>query len=290
MRILLFGGRGYMGGQFLKIYPDAVVPSVDIADSAAVARVLDAEKPDIVINAAGKTGVPNVDWCEDNKIETLHSNVLGPLVLLEECQQRNIYWVHLSSGCVYSGDNEGRGFAETDEPNFTGSYYSRTKAVCERALRDYPVLILRLRMPFDSSPHPRNLLSKLTKFERVLDVPNSITYLPDFLVAAEKLIAKRSTGIYNMVNEGAISPYHIMELYREIVDPTHWFERLLLDSLSQVVRAGRSNCVLSTEKLKGEGIAMRPIEEAARAALIEFKKSAKGSGKVGAANKNCIQC
>ncbi|MDD5102977.1 MAG: sugar nucleotide-binding protein [Candidatus Peribacteraceae bacterium] len=290
MTILLFGGRGYMGGQFLQIYPDAITPSVDIADAAGVEAVLDAEKPDLVINAAGKTGVPNVDWCEEHKLETFHSNVLGPLVLLEACQKRSIYWVHLSSGCVYSGDNGGRGFAETDEPNFTGSYYSRTKAACERSLRDFPMLILRLRMPFDGSPHPRNLLTKLAQFERVLDTENSITCLPDFLDAAEALIARRATGIYNIVNEGAISPYRIMELYREIVDPAHCCERLLPGSLSQVVRAGRSNCVLSTEKLKEEGISLRPVEEAVRSALMEYKKSAVGPKRVETLNKNCVQC
>jgi len=279
-----------MGGQLRQIFPDAVAPSVDIADAAAVAQVLDAEKPDIVINAAGKTGVPNVDWCEDHKAETLHSNILGPLVLLEACRQRNIYWVHLSSGCVYTGDNEGRGFAEDDEPNFSGSYYSRTKAVCERAIREFPVLILRLRMPFDSSTHPRNLLTKLSKFERVLDVQNSITFLPDFLTTAEKLIQKRQTGVYNVVNDGAISPYRIMELYREIVDPAHRFARLDLDALPGVVRAGRSNCVLSIEKLKGEGITLQPIEKAVRSALSAFKKAASGSAKAETMNKNCMQC
>lgn len=281
MKVLLFGGRGFMGRQFLKIYPDAVMPSSDIADPGAVARVLDHEKPDIVINAAGKTGVPNVDWCEEHKLETMHANVLGPLVLAEECGKRGIYWVHLSSGCIYEGDNGGRGFAETDEPNFTGSFYSRSKAACERAIREFSapgpdgqggILILRLRMPFDGSPHPKNLLTKLAKYTRVNDEENSITCLTDFLKATSKLIERRATGIYNMVNEGTISPYRIMEFYREIVDPGHSFERLPLPAQSQVTKVGRSNCILATAKLKGEGITMQPVEEAVRMSLMEFRK------------------
>lgn len=274
MKILLFGGRGFMGQQFLTVFPDAVVPSVDIADPAAVARALDEVKPDVVINAAGKTGVPNVDWCEDHKLETMHANVLGPIVLAEECGKRGIYWVHLSSGCIYEGDNGGRGYAETDEPNFTGSFYSRSKALCERAIREFPgMLILRLRMPFDGSPHPKNLITKLSNYARVNDEENSITCLTDFLAATKKLIERRATGIYNMVNEGTISPYRIMELYREIVDPGHHFEHLPLPSQAQVTKVGRSNCVLSTEKLTGEGIILRPIEEAVKASLKEYKKS-----------------
>jgi len=274
MRILLFGGRGYMGQQFLKIYPDALTPHVDIADSTAVAGVLDREKPDVVINAAGKTGVPNVDWCEDHKAETMHANVLGPIVLAEECGKRGIYWVHLSSGCIFAGDNGGRGYTETDEPNFTGSFYSRTKALAERALREFPnVLILRLRMPFDGVPHPKNLITKLAKYAKVNDEENSITCLTDFLPVVHELIARRKDGIFNATNEGAISPYRIMELYREIVDPAHHFERLPLPAQASVTKAGRSNCLLSTEKMKHEGLSLRPIEEAVRTALQEYKEN-----------------
>ena len=101
MKVLIFGSNGYLGRQFAKLYPEAICPKADIADQASVSRILDAEKPDVVINAAGKTGRPNVDWCEDHKMETMRSNVTGPLVLLEECAKRNIYWVHLGSGCIY---------------------------------------------------------------------------------------------------------------------------------------------------------------------------------------------
>lgn len=274
MKVLLLGGRGYMGQQFLKLYPDAVTPSIDIADARAVADVLDREKPDVIINAAGKTGVPNVDWCEDHKTETMHANVLGPIVLAEECGKRGIYWVHLSSGCIFAGDNGGRGYAEEDEPNFSGSFYSRTKAMAERALREFPgILILRLRMPFDGTPHPKNLITKLAKYAKVNDEENSITCLTDFLPAVKELITRRRDGIFNATNEGAISPYRIMELYREIVDLAHRFERLSLPAQASVTKVGRSNCILSTEKLLREGLSLRPIEEAVRASLLDYREN-----------------
>jgi len=297
VKVLIFGGRGFMGQQFLRVYPDAILPSADIADPKAVIAVLDQEKPDVVINAAGKTGVPNVDWCEDHKLETIRSNVTGPLVLLEECQKRGIYWAHLSSGCIYEGDNQGRGFTEEDEPNFVGSFYSRTKAWSERTLREFTdrkedrggILILRLRMPFDGSTHPRNLLMKLARYHHVLDVANSITYLPDFLSAAEKLIAERATGIFNVVNPGPISPFRIVELYRDLINPEHQFERLLLGSLSQVVRAGRSNCILRTDKLTRHGITLQSAEDSVKNSLLEMKMSPDAKEKQENMSKTCIQ-
>ncbi len=276
MRTLLFGSTGYLGQQFLTLYPDALTPRIDIADRTAVAALLEAEKPDIVINCAGKTGRPNVDWCETHREETLRANVTGSLILLEECMPRNIYLVHMSSGCIYashplstgSGD---KGFVEEDPPNFFGSFYSRTKAWSDQIMRDFPVLNLRLRMPFDGSRSERNLIMKLVKYEKVLDEENSLTYLPDFLTAAKILIGKRKTGTYNIVNEGSISPYRIMEFYKEIVDPQHTFEKLAVENLGTVVKAGRSNCLLSTEKLNGEGIRLRSVEVAVREALTHLR-------------------
>jgi len=275
MKVVLFGAGGYLGHEFQKLYPEAVLPKVDIADAAAVATVLDKEKPDVVINAAGKTGRPNVDWCEDHKEETLRSNVQGPLVLLEECGKRGIYWVHLGSGCIYQGDNGGRGFAEGDPANYFGSFYSRTKAWSDAILQEFPVLNLRLRMPFDGTDEPRNLLTKLRKYTRVLDVPNSLTCIPDFLDVARTLIERRTTGTFNVVNPGAVSPYQVMERYKAVVDPSHRFERLTLDDLSEVVKAGRSNCLLSTAKLEAEGLRMRPVEEAVDDMLSRLKEAKK---------------
>jgi 3,5-epimerase/4-reductase len=259
-----------MGGYFRALYPDAVAPDVDVADRAAVASVLERLGPEVVINCAGKTGRPNVDWCETHKAETLRANVTGALIVLEECLARGVFLVHLSSGCIYAGDNGGRGFSEEDAPNFTGSFYSRTKGWSDQAMRDFPALTLRVRMPFDGALGERNLLTKLRRYRRVLTARNSLTYLPDFLRAAASLIERRATGLFNVVNEGAISPYEIMQRYRRLVDPAHDFEPLDVERLGEVTAAGRSNCLLDTSKLRAHGLGLRPVEEAVDRALRDL--------------------
>lgn len=273
MKILIFGGKGYIASKLLPAFPGALTPDVDIADQAGVRRALDELKPDVVINTAGKTGRPNVDWCEDHKIETIRSNLTGPLVLLQECMARNIYFVHIGSGCVYAGDNGGRGFTEEDEPNFTGSFYSLTKYLSEKALRAFPVLQLRLRMPFDGVVNPRNLITKISKYPKVLDAENSLTYLPDLVKTAKVLISKRATGIYNVTNSGPASPYRIMQMYKEIVDPSHTFERITVADLSTVAKAARSNCILSSQKLHDEGIHLLSASDALQEALTMMAKN-----------------
>lgn len=270
VRMVIFGAGGFLGGALHREFPEASVPRIDIADGSAVREVLRRERPDVIINAAGKTGRPNVDWCEVHRAETIHSNVIGPLVLNEACQEQGVLLVHIGTGCVYMGDNAGRGFSEQDVPNFSGSFYSRTKACVDSLLAEFPVLVLRPRMPFDGSHHPRNLLSKLVHYPRVLDEPNSLTYIPDFVNVAKTLIEWRATGVYNVVNPGVISPYEIMQLYQQHVDARHSFDRLETEQLEEVATAGRSSCHLSVEKLDSEGITMPPVRVALLQALNDW--------------------
>jgi 3,5-epimerase/4-reductase len=269
-RVLLLGSKGYLGQQFATLYPGALTPRIDIADAIMVRSALAELRPDVVINCAGRCGTPNVDWCEDHKLETIHSNVTGVLVLLEECTRAGAFLLHMSSGCIYTGDNGGPGFSESDPPNFSGSFYSRTKSWADQMLREFPVLSLRLRMPFDGSTSDRNLIMKLRRYPRVLTEPNSLTSLPDFMRAASQLIAQRVTGVFNIVNPGAISPYQVMQMYQELVDPRHTFEPLRVEQMPEVTRAARSNCILDTTKLTQQGITLRPVRDAVMTALREL--------------------
>jgi 3,5-epimerase/4-reductase len=266
-RVLVLGSRGFLGRHFRRLYPAAMTPRVDIADATQVRLALHECRPEVVINCAGRCGVPNVDWCEDHKQETLYSNVTGALVLLEECLLQKAFLVHMSSGCIYMGDNGGAGFSEDDAPNFAGSYYARTKGWTDQIFREFPVLTLRLRMPFDDSLDERNLVMKLRGYRRVLTAPNSLTCLPDFMYAASRLIEQRATGVFNVVNPGVISPFDVMMMYKDIVDPEHDFEPLPAARLGEVAQAPRSNCKLNTSRLENHGLFLPPVREAVEEAL-----------------------
>lgn len=67
--------------------------------------VLDKYEPDVVINCIGKTGRPNVDWCEANKEDTYLANVTLPSVLAGNCLKRNIHFINIGSGCIYFGNS-----------------------------------------------------------------------------------------------------------------------------------------------------------------------------------------
>ena len=274
MKIIITGARGYLGQHFQKFLSDqgeTVIPShTDIGNLEQVRTELKENQPDIVLNCAGKTGRPNVDWCETHQAETLYANVTGPLILLQACIESNIRLVHLGSGCVYDGDNHGNGFSEMDAPNFDGSFYSRTKAWSERMLFEFPVLQLRLRMPIDANAGERNFISKILKYEKVINVPNSMTVIEDFLPAAYELMKRNKIGIYNMTNPGQIDHKTILNLYKEVVNPDYTYTLMSVEEMyEKYACAGRSNCLLNTDKLASEGIRMRPIKDAIRDCLIK---------------------
>ena len=272
-KILIFGRGGWLAKRFNEFFENSEISDVDITDLKAIRRELGKKEPDVVINAAGRTGRPNIDWCEEHNKETATSNIVGPLILSDVCRERSIYWVHLGSGCIFQGNGpNGKGFKEDDEPGPL-SFYSWTKYWGDSVSKNSPVLILRLRMPVDNRPHSRNLIDKLRKYDKVWNLQNSITVVPDFLKAAKQLIEKKRTGIYHVVNPGTIGPAEIMELYQQRVNPNHRFTIISEEELYEkgLAKARRSNCVLNTDKLKEEGIKLKPIKERIAELLREYK-------------------
>lgn len=276
MKYLIFGRQeGWLAQKFNNYLNDSLISDVDIRDLNAVKKVLKIKKPQIVINAAGITGRPNIDWCETHKIETIQGNVLGPLNILSACLEQKIYWVHLSSGCVFQGEGPGnRGFRETD-PATPPSFYSLSKYLVDEVLKNFPVLILRLRLPIDNISNPRNLIDKLAKYPKIIDVKNSVTIIDDLLFAAKKLMDKKKTGIYHIVNPGVISHKEIMTLYKKYIKPSHQYKLISVSQLYRqgLAKAGRSNCVLNTDKLQKEGIRLKPIKKRIIEIFEEYKKN-----------------
>lgn len=218
-------------------------------------------RPRILVNCIGFTGGRNVDGCEQEKDTTLFANVEVPLILAEVALRRKIKLVHISSGCIYHYDYaKDKPVPENKLPDFFDLYYSRTKIYSERALEilapRYGVLMARIRIPLLDRPHPRNILTKLINFKKVIDIPNSVTYLPDFFKALKHLLKIDANGIYNIVNKGGLRYPQLLDVYKKYV-PAFKYELIDLKKLNMV----RTNLVMSTLKLEKSGFKIRPIKE-----------------------------
>jgi len=283
MKGIVFGA-GFLGNKISQEFNYKLISrkECDVANQKEVRNILEQEKPDVVINAVGKTSGPGaigIDWCELHKEESIQSSIVAAINLCTECSLKKIYFVHLGSGCIYAGDNQGKGYSEEDEPNFYGpQFYAKTKIDSERILKNFPCLILRIRMPIDDYPNPRNLIDKIKVYKKLIDKENSMTTIPHFIKALKVLIDKRTIGVFNFTNPGKISPADIMFLYKKIVNPNHEFEVFSTDELDKITISKRSNCYLNTDKLQKElkfsGAELPEIHQAVRECLENYKKHA----------------
>ena len=287
-KILLFGKNGWICGKLSDLLTKHNVAH-KIADSRLENREqvnaeLDEYKPTHVLNAAGVTGRPNVDWCEDHKPETIRSNVIGALNIADLCYLKNIHLTVFATGCIFSYDQAhplgGAGFTEDDPANFFGSFYSKTKGMVEELTKIYPnVLILRVRMPISDDLSARNFITKISKYARVVNIPNSMTVLTELLPAGLLLAQKKVTGVMNFTNPGVISHNEILQLYKEYIDPEFTWVNFTEEEQAKILKAGRSNNCLDTTKLVA---ALKPeleIEDIKTAMVGVFQRMKVNLGK-----------
>lgn len=218
-------------------------------------------RPRIIINCIGSTGKNNVDDCEFEKDKVLFSNTFLPIILAEAAFRNKIKLIHISSGCIYHFNySQDKPIREEQTPNFFDLFYSRTKIYSEKALENLSnkadILTTRIRIPLDNRPHPKNLLDKLIKYKTVIDVPNSITYIPDFIEALKHLIKIKARGTYNIVNKNGLRYPVLLDVYKKYV-PDFDYQIIDWKKLGLV----RTNLVMSTQKLSKSGFRVRKIED-----------------------------
>jgi len=257
-RFLIWGGNGWIGSMLCDIVKQqghtAIVAKSRLQDYVGICKELEDIKPDFVLNAAGITGRPTVDWCEDHKQDTYLSNTIGVVNLADACWRKAIHMTNYATGCIYAYDDThpfGSKFTELDPSNFSGSEYSKSKTMAEKLLSIYDnVLTLRIRIPVSGDSHPKCIISKLIKYAKVVDIPNSVTILPEMLPISIKMSQSRLTGIYNFTNPGAISHNEILGLYKKHINPDFTWNNFTEEEQNAILKSKRSNCQLDTTKLE----------------------------------------
>lgn len=231
-------------------------------------------KNSIIINCAGYIGKPNVDACELNKGDTIMGNVVFPTNLANHCSTNASTLVQISSGCIYNGYK--KHFSEEDEPNFrfkNGSFYSGTKALCEKMILKHNPhsYIFRLRIPFDEYSSPRNYLTKLLSYDTLLEAENSLSHRGDFARYTIDLLERKVPyGIYNITNKGSVTTKEVVKLIEKHNLSSKYFKFFRdLNSFEGEVIAPRSNCVLDTSKIE-KYIKIRTVQEALEKSLSKY--------------------
>jgi len=288
---LLFGGRGWIGGQFTAELDQHGIPyrcaESRMDQEEEVERELLSCRATHLITLAGRThgeGISTIDYLEGGRQQTyenVRDNLFGPVILACLAKKHGLHMTYLGTGCIFNYDKEhtlqnDEGFKESDRPNFFGSSYSIVKGFTDRLLH-FPgmfdhVLNLRIRMPInDDLESPRNFIRKITTYHKICSIKNSMTVLSDFMPIIRDMVEKKKTGTMNLTNPGVISHNEILDMYRDIVDPTFTYQNFTLEEQSRVLRSDRSNNRLDTTRLEDEYFVL-PIYESIQRLLKRVRK------------------
>jgi 3,5-epimerase/4-reductase len=237
------------------------------APMAEVIKEIERCDAELVINAAAFIPHPTVDACKDHMPETFDGNVAWPYRISDACDLCDVPLIHLSTGCLF---DEQREYTEHDTPtrgwNGYCGFYVGTKLMAEHYVSMYErAYILRLRLPFDEVDHPRNYLTKLTKFDNVFEHVNSLTHRGDFAKWALDLWqADAPYGTYHCVNTGQISAEGLV---------INMGQKNLIPKIPKFVKSpGTTGARLSNAKLAGVIGPIRTVHEAVADSIMHWRK------------------
>lgn len=293
MKILIYGWKGWIGNQFIKHINNNGLHIINygmvrVENKTELQREILDVAPTHVISFIGRTHgtVDNkefgtIDYLEQpGKLkENIRDNLYGPLILAQLCKEYNIHYTYMGTGCIFDEDDLKTGttttFAECDSPNFFGSSYSIVKGFTDEIMKsfDATALNLRIRMPISNVQHSRNFITKITNYEKICSIENSMSVLPDLLPHLISLMKERKTGTLNFTNPGTISHNRILDLFKEIVDPGFIYENFTKEEQAKILACARSNNHLNTAKLEEWCPGVKTIEEAVKEALLHYKNT-----------------
>lgn len=285
--VYIIGHKGWIGKMYLKLFQDKGIKcyySDYRGESDEIKVDILKKKVSHVLCCMGRThGIRDgkeyttIDYLQSHDVlnQNVNDNLFVPLSMALFCDYYKIHFTYIGTGCIYTYDDEhdidGLGFNELDKPNFFGSNYSIVKGHTNELMKYTNALTLRIRMPITSCLSPRNFISKITTYDKICSIKNSMSVLPELLPLSIKMMDNMDTGIFNFTNPGSITHNEILSMYRDIVDPSFTWTNFTIEEQDKILSSKRSNNLLDTTKLENKYM-VDSIYVAVRKALYDIKK------------------
>lgn len=279
MRLLVTGVRGLLGSAIVREFSgDADVltfdrAQLDLTNERAVAGVIEAERPDVIVNCAAYN---DVDAAEEAPMLALQTNAFAVLALARAAARAGATLVHYSSDFVFDGTGD-RPYREEDRPNPI-SAYGATKLLGDwfalEAPRTYVLRVESLFGPPSAATAARRgslgtIVDRIRRGEQVpvfVDRVVSPSYTPDLARATRVLLEQQApAGLYHCVNGGYGTWAEIAEHAAALLGLPLHMHPLTLETVTLSARRPRY-CAMSNAKLAAAGV---PMPEW-RAALAQF--------------------
>lgn len=228
MKILISGANGQLGTELQRVLDAGKseigilpyellgaeviccdVDTLDITKQTACRRMLENERPDVVINCSAFT---NVDGCETNQDAAFAVNAIGPRNLAICCEEIGAKLVHISTDYVFAG-TEVQPRSEYDTPNPI-SMYGKTKLLGEEYVRQFCHRAFILRTAWLYGYAGKNFVKTMLNAAKthgavtvVNDQVGNPTNAADLAHHILKLAATSEYGTYHCTGEGICSWY-----------------------------------------------------------------------------------
>lgn len=222
MKVLVTGAEGLLGRDVCKVFSQqgyAVKPfshaALDITSVENVTRVLNEEKPEVVIHCAAYT---NVDAAENDFETACRVNEKGTQNVASWCAENDATLVYISTDYVFYGGLE-RAYKPEDTTNPINKFGESKRLgeeVVKRTCKKY--YIVRTSWLYGDKPH--NFVTDLiaasnnAQLQVVDDQKGSPTWTCDVALALIKILKEKPFGIYHACNSGATTWYGLaVKLY-----------------------------------------------------------------------------
>lgn len=274
MKILLFGKNGQVGWELNRsLMPLGEIIAVgrreaDFSNPEGLREIVQAIKPDIIVNAAAYTAV---DKAEDEEKIALVINAESPKVLAEEAKNLNALLVHYSTDYVFDGTKKSP-YVEMDKTSPVNAY-GRTKLAGEQAIQSSGCDYLILRTSWVYSTRGANFLltilrlvhekQELNIVDDQIGVPTWARNIADIsghiiqTSSYERLSDKFSSGIYNVTSAGTTTWCEFARVIVQIGTAMGVVDGFTVEQINPIstenyqTSAKRPlNSVLSTEKIE----------------------------------------
>jgi dTDP-4-dehydrorhamnose reductase len=212
MNVLIVGAKGQLGRALQASAPAEArivahdVDTLDITDANAVATIMAAERPKLVINAAAYTAV---DKAESDEAAAQAVNATAVGILASAAKAAGAHFVHVSTDFVFDGESSSP--YQPDAATAPLGVYGRTKLAGEQAAGP-EALIVRTAWVYapTGGNFVRTMLRLMAAHPQVRVVADQIgtpTYAPGLAATLWTLAARGARGVYHFTDSGAASWY-----------------------------------------------------------------------------------
>jgi len=224
MKILVTGKKGQVALSLQNLSSEGIDvvslgrPQLDITNKEQVGQVLDAVKPDIVVNAAAFTDVAGA---EQNCAAAFSVNRDGAAHVAEATAARGLPLIHISTDYVFNGDKNSA-YCESDAVGAL-NIYGLSKLQGEWAVQKANPKHVILRTAWVYSPYSRNFVKTMLELAKTRDevsvvcdqwgTPTSASLIARSIVAVSQKIVNQPQenywGLFHLVADGKTNFAHL---------------------------------------------------------------------------------